>query len=149
LCFVNSAERRGWGWGGPRGDWLGDRGGRCGHFINGCPLIGRLASCGCRHFLSLGMPFLPLPVLVFLVFFEFASSSVYSSRRALLPDTVEPSGSPPSESSQSSRSGGSSVFWACCAMVVVHFLFPSACLPFWAALSFFSVSFAAAAAAFA
>ena len=50
-------------------------GGRCGLVVRGYPLIGRVASCGCRHALGVDFPFLPLPVLVFLVFFELASSS--------------------------------------------------------------------------
>ena len=116
---------------------MGGRGRGCGLVIHGCPLIGSMVSCGCRHSLVLGLPFYPLPVLVFLVFFEFASSSGYSSKRALLPDRGDPSGMPPSDSSQSSRSVGSSVSWACCAMVVVPLLLPSAVLPFWASLAFF------------
>jgi len=58
-------------------------------------------------------------VLVFLVFFEFASSSGYSSIRALLPDIVDPS-----KSSQSSRSWGRVVASACCMMVVVPMVLP-------------------------
>jgi len=42
-----------------------------------CPLIGRMPSYVIRHFLFLGFPFVHLPVLVFLVFLEFASSSRY------------------------------------------------------------------------
>jgi len=125
-----SAERRGWCCGCPRGACLGSGGGRCGLVVRGCPLIGRLASCGCRHALGVGLPFLPFPVLVFLVFFELALSSGYSSKRALLPDRVGPSGRPPSESSQSSRSGGRSLFRACCAMVGVSLVLPLATLSF-------------------
>ena len=43
-----------------------------------------------------GSPFFPFPMLVFLVFFEITSSSGYSSKRALLPDRLDPSGRPPS-----------------------------------------------------
>ena len=118
----------GLGWGG--------RGRRCGMIIRGCPLIGRMSSCGWRHSLGFGLPFFPLPVLVFLVFFEFASSSGYSSRRDLLPDRLNPSGRPPSKSSQSSRSWGSLVSWACYAMVRVPFWLLPAALPFWASLAF-------------
>ena len=57
----------------------------------GYPLIGRLSSNVIRHFLFLGLPFFVLPVLVFLVFLEFASSSRYWSMRDLLPKRVEPS----------------------------------------------------------
>ncbi len=67
-----------------------------------------MASCGRRHALGVDLLFLPLPVLVFLSFFELDSSSGGSSRRALLPDGVDPSGGPPSESSQSSSLGGMS-----------------------------------------
>jgi len=126
---------------------LGSRVRGCGHVILGCPLVGRLASCGCRHSLGLRLPLFPLPVLVFLVFFEFAPSSGYSSRRALLPDRVDPSERPPSDSSQSSRSGGSSVSLACCATVVVPLLLPPVALAFWVSLAFFFLSFAAAVAA--
>ena len=41
----------------------------------GCPLIGRLLSDVVLHSLCLGLPFLPCPVLVFLVFLELVSSS--------------------------------------------------------------------------
>ena len=146
MCVTASAERRVWWWSGPRGSCLGDRGVRCGRVVRGCPLIGIMASCGFRHAPGVGLPFLPFPVLLFLVFFELASSSGYSSRRALLPDRLDPSGRPPSESSQSSRSWGSSVFSACCAMVVVPLGFPPVALSFWTPFPFFLFSCAAAAA---
>ena len=94
-----------------------------------------LSSC-----LRCGVTFLSFPVLVFLVFFELASSSEYSSRGALLPERLDPSGRPPSESSQSSRSWGSYVLWACCAMVVAPLRLPPAALAFWAPFAFFPFS---------
>ena len=69
-------------------------------------------------------------LLVFLVFFEFASSSGYSSKRALLHDRVDSSGRPPSESSQSSRSLGRAVSWVYCMIVVVPPLLPPTALAF-------------------
>jgi len=56
--------------------------------------------------------FFPLPVLVFLVFLEFVSSSGYSSMRALLPERVDPYGKPSSASSQSTTSWCGSSSWA-------------------------------------
>ena len=105
------------GWG---GSWI-----RCACVPGrGCPLIGRLSSCVLRHALSFGLLFFSLPVLVFLVFFEFASSSGYSSIGALLPDRVDPSGRSPSQSSQLSGSWWRVVAWACCRMVVVPMVLP-------------------------
>ncbi len=66
---------------------------------------------------ALVLVFFSLPLFGFLTFLEFASSSGYSSMRALLPDRVEPSGSPSLESSQSSVSIGSFASRACCRMV--------------------------------
>jgi hypothetical protein len=96
----------------------------------GYPLIGRLVSCGRRHALGVNLLFLPLPVLVFLCFFESASSSGGPSRRALMPARVDPSGRPPSESSQPSSSEGRSLFMTCCAMVSVSLVLPPAALSF-------------------
>jgi len=79
---------------------------RCGPVVGGCPLIGRHASWGCRPAVGGGMPILPLPVFVLLWSLDSASSPGGPSRRALLPDRVDPSGRPPSERSQSSSSGG-------------------------------------------
>jgi len=103
-----------------------------------------MSSCDLRHSLVLVLPFFPLPVLVFLVFLELASSSGYSSRRALLTDRVDSSGRPTSESSQSSKSGGRSMTWACCMIVMVPFLLPPAALAFSASFAFVSLAFAAA-----
>ena len=75
MCILVSAERRGWCCGCLRGARLGGGGGKCGLVVRGYSLLGRLASCGCRHALGVGLPFFPLPVLVFLVFFELVSFS--------------------------------------------------------------------------
>ena len=58
---------------------------------SGCSLIGSPLSFVFRNFLFLELPFVPLPMFVFLVFLEFASSSWYWSRRPLLHESVEPS----------------------------------------------------------
>ena len=65
--------------------------------VCGCPLIGLQLSYGCLHALAVGFPLLPLPVLVCWCFLESASFSGGPSKRAVQPDMVGPSGSPPSE----------------------------------------------------
>ena len=75
MCIHVSAGRRGCCCGCLCEAHLGVGGGRCGLVFRGYPLIGRLVSCGCRHALGVDLPFFPLPVLVFLCFFELASSS--------------------------------------------------------------------------
>ena len=83
-----------------------------------CPLIGLPASFVLRHFLCLGLPFFPLPVLVFLVFLGFASSAGYWSMRALLPERVEPFGR--ASSSASSQSAKSCCWSQSCAWFMGH-----------------------------
>ena len=83
-------------------------------------LIGRPSFEVVLHGLFLGLHLLLLPVLVFLVFFEFISSLGYCSMRALLPERFEPSGSAPSSlKSQSTMSYCSSSSWVGSLEIVV------------------------------